>query len=115
MIVGTGIDLVEIERKAEAYGLVSPKPKAKSDKLSEALDQLDDAIVLANEKTSAARGSLEMADQEFSAGSRSRDFVKAAGQLKELAWFCEAAAVQLRGTAALVRQAGAAQAQRPQS
>lgn len=107
--------LVKAEKKAEASGLGHPEPKAKSDKLSEALKQLDDAIELANQKTSAARASLEMADQDFSAGSRSSDFVKAAGQLKELAWFCEATAVQLEGPTALVRQASAAQAHDSQS
>ena len=101
--------LVEAQKKAEAHGL--GRPEAKSDKLPEALKRLDDAIELANEKTAAARSSLEMTDQDFSAGSRSRDFVKAAGQLKELAFFCEATAVQLKGTAALMRQASAAQAQ----
>jgi hypothetical protein len=83
----------------------------KKDKLSEALERFDDAIILAFQKTNAARSSLEMPDQDFSAGSRSRDFVAATGQLKELASFCEATAVQLRGTAALVRQASAAQAE----
>jgi hypothetical protein len=96
--------------KAQAAGLGNAELKAKPDKLSEALEQLDEAIILAYQKANAARGSLEMPDQDFSAQSRSKDFVDAAGQLKELALFCEATVVQLEGPAALVRQASAAQA-----
>jgi len=102
---------IDTARKAQASGYGGAMTKAKTDKLAEALERFDDAIVLAFEKANAARSSLEMADQDFSAGSRSSDFVKAAGQLKELAWFCEATAVQLRGPAALARQASAAQAE----
>ena len=56
----------------------------------------------------AARGSLEMPDQDFSSRSRSRDFVEAASQLKELAGFCEGTAVLVRGPAALAGEAGTA-------
>ena len=106
--------LLENEKKDAARKAPAPDPgqavpKAKPDKLAKALERFDDAIILAFEKANAARSSLEMTDQDFSAGSRSSDFVKAAAQLKELAWFCEATAVQLRGPAALVRQATAAQ------
>lgn len=97
--------------KAQAAGLGHAELKAKPDKLSEALEQLDEAIILAYQKANAARGSLEMPDQDFSAQSRSKDFVEAAGQLKELALFCEATVVQLEGPAALVRQVSAAPAQ----
>jgi hypothetical protein len=92
-------------RKAPAPGSRQPKP----DNLAKALERLDDAITLAFEKANAARSSLEMTDQAFSAESRSSDFVKAAAQIKELAGFREATAVQLRGPAALVRRARDAQ------
>jgi hypothetical protein len=105
------VEVKDAEKKAQAAGLGHAELKAKPDKLSEALEQLDEAIILAHQKANAARGSLEMPDQDFSAQSRSKDFVEAAGQLKELALFCEATVVQLEGPAALVRQASAAQAQ----
>lgn len=108
-------ELIKAETKdaetAQAAGLGHAVLKAKPDKFSEALEQLDEAIILAYQKANATRGSLEMPDQDFSAQSRSKDFVEAAGQLKELALFCEATVVQLEGPAALVRQASAAQAQ----
>ena len=98
--------LLESEKKDAARKAPAPGSRqAKPDNLAKALERFDDAITLAYEKANAARNSLEMTDQAFSAGSRSSDFVKAAAQLKELAGFCEATAVQLRGPAALVRQA----------
>jgi hypothetical protein len=102
--------LVKAENKANVH---NPKI-AKSEKLAKALGQLDDAIGLAHERIGAARASLEMDDREYSARSRSRDFVSAASQLKELAGFCEAAATQLKGTAALAREAKSART-RPNS
>jgi hypothetical protein len=99
----------EAARKAPAPSARRGVPQAKPDNLAKALERFDDAIILAFEKANAARSSLEMTDQGFSAGSRSSDFVKAAAQLKELAGFCEATAVQLRGPAALVRRPGAGQ------
>jgi len=100
----------DVERKAQEPSPGHVELMANTDTLSEALEGFDNAIILAFEKLSAARGSVEMPDQDFSSRSRSRDFVEAANQLKELAGFCEGTAVLVRGPAALAREAGDAEA-----
>lgn len=91
--------LAEAEAGAKKPGRGAPKGK-----LATLLQQFQETIDKSFEAGLAARHALEMADQPFSPGMRSACYMTAAGQLVELAGFCEAIAVQVAGPAALMRR-----------
>lgn len=97
--------LAEAEARVKKPGRGTAKGK-----LATLLLQFEETIDKTFEAGLAARHALEMADQPFSPGMRSACYMAAAGQLAELAGFCEAISVQVGGPAALIRrERGAAQ------
>jgi hypothetical protein len=89
--------------EAEAIATKPGRGTAKG-KLATLLRQFEETIDKTLAAGLAARHALEMADQPFSPGMRSACYMAAAGQLAELAGFCEAISVQVGGPAALIRR-----------